>query len=148
MCTSLPLSMEKTANDACPLYHYLVVESRGPVCFPEGVGLDITRLRSVTTGLPKRSYLRLKDDCGPLIFLDIRAPYGVQKGKLSTPDCIGLLSRILSLPRAPTEVVADKEPADAASTFLSLLRDSKSYDFPIDESTQPTGLPYKRGKTA
>ena len=44
---SLPLSMEKTADDACPLYHYLVVESRGPVRFPEGVELDITRLTSV-----------------------------------------------------------------------------------------------------
>jgi hypothetical protein len=60
----------------------------------------------------------------------------------------GLLSRILSLPRAPTEVVVDKEPADAASTFLSLLRDGKRYDFPIGEDTQSTGLPYKRGKTA
>ena len=81
---SLPLSMEKTADDACPLYHYLVVESRGPVRFPEGVGLDITRLRSVPTALPKRSYLRLKDDCGSLIFLDIRAPHGVQKRRFTT----------------------------------------------------------------
>jgi hypothetical protein len=105
-------------------------------------------IRSVPTALSKRFDLRLKGDCGPLIFLDICVPHGVQKRTFSTPDCIGLLSRILSLPRAPTEDVVDKEPADAAPTFLSLPRDGKSYDFPIDEGTQPTGLRYKRGRTA
>ena len=52
---SLPLSMEKTADDACPLYHYLVVASRGPLRFPNGVGLDITRLRSLPLLLPSGS---------------------------------------------------------------------------------------------
>jgi hypothetical protein len=44
MCVMLPLSRlskEETSDDPCPLYHYLVVESRGSVRFPDGVGLDI-----------------------------------------------------------------------------------------------------------
>src|SRR2546423_25335 len=86
LCVMLPLSMEKTADDPCPLYHYLVVESRDPVRFPEGVGLDITRLRSVPPALSKRCHLRLKDDCGSRIFLDIRAPHGVQKRSFTSPD--------------------------------------------------------------
>jgi hypothetical protein len=48
-----PFVHGKTADDACSQYHYLVVESRGSVRFPDGVGLDITRLRSVRTSLPK-----------------------------------------------------------------------------------------------
>ena len=120
---SLPLSMEKTADDLCPLYHYLVVASRGPLRFPNGVGLDITGLRSVATTLAKRFYLRLRGDCGPLILLEMCAPHGVQKRRFTTT---GLTSRILSLSRAPTEVIVDKEPADASPTFLSLLRDCKS----------------------
>jgi hypothetical protein len=128
----LPLSMEKTADDPCPLYHYLVVASRGPLRFPNGVGLDITRLRSVATTLAKRSHLKLKDDPGSCIFLDIHGPHGVQKRNFTTLDCTNLTPRILSLPKMPTEVIVDKEPADAAPTFLPLLRDyCKSYGIPI-----------------
>jgi len=95
------------------------------------VGLDITRLRSVPPALSKRCHLRLKDDCGSRIFLDIRVPHGVQKRNFTTPDSTDLTPRILSLPKTPTEVMVDKGPADAAPTFLPLLRDCKSYDIPI-----------------
>ncbi len=60
MCVMLMLSMlsmEKTADDPCPLYHYLVVVSRGSVRFPDEVGLAIPRRRSVPNVLSKRSHL-------------------------------------------------------------------------------------------
>ena len=43
----LPLSMEKTADDPCPLYHYLVVESRDPV-----------RFRTIAPRAERRRHLR------------------------------------------------------------------------------------------
>jgi hypothetical protein len=128
----LPLSMEKTADDPCPLYHYLVVDLRGSVRFLDGVGSDITRRRSVPSALSKRSHLKLKNDPGSRIFLDIHGPHGVQKRNFTAPDCTNLTPWILSLRKTPTEVIIDKEPADAGPTFLPLLRGyCKSYDIPI-----------------
>ncbi len=68
---------------------------------------------------------------GHSFFLTYVRPTVYRREDFTTPDCTDLTSRILSLPKAPTEVIVDKEPADAAPTFLSLLRDCKSYDFPI-----------------
>jgi hypothetical protein len=94
-----------------------------------GIGYYTLKIRSPCS--LQAGHLRLKDDCGSRIFLDIRVPHGVQKRNFTTPDSTDLTPRILSLPKTPTEVMVDKGPAGAAPTFLPLLRDCKSYDVPI-----------------
>jgi hypothetical protein len=125
------LRAQYTIMIAEKLQSWLRRRMRGPTARGAGPPCSRDPSRAVPAALSKRSHLNLKNDRGPHIFLDTRVYHGIKRETFTTPAHTGLALRMPAQPKAPTEVVVDKEPADEAPTFLPLLRDCKKDDFPI-----------------